>query len=172
MVSCSSEMRLCSSAYSLLTVSTVSTWLQQKPNFIGPGTKLQLWQRSCDRVLTSLEKFSQKLLDNIKGFHEHGDTSGVDVTGSSCITCLAHLAVLYEAFCRTDPVAMETYNRCDSALQRLGTLTYELELDEYTYFDLLLGVRSSFLCFSRMTAQVRGWDRTHGRNRSRSLMPA
>ena len=59
----------------------------------------------------------------------------------SCITCLAHLAILYEAVCRTIPAADEMYSLCDLALQRLGVLTSELQLDEYTYLDLLLGVR-------------------------------
>ena len=43
-----------------------------------------------------------------------------------------------------DPVAkVEMYDLCDLALQRLGTLTSELHLDEYTPLDLLLGVRPS-----------------------------
>ena len=82
----------------------------------------------------------------MKRFHELGDNSGAEVIGSSCITCLAHLAILYEAVCRTDPVgSLEPRNLCDSALERLGTLTSELRFDEYTYLDLLLGVRPSVL---------------------------
>ena len=65
---------------------------------------------------------------------------------SSCIACLAHLAVLYEVVCRTDPVAGEMYALCDSALRRLGVLTSELHLDECTYLDLLLAVRPSLYC--------------------------
>ncbi|KAF9643913.1 hypothetical protein BDM02DRAFT_3132089 [Thelephora ganbajun] len=102
--------------------------------------RLGLWRQSCNRILESLEEFSQDLLDNIKTFREHDDKIGVDVIGSSCITCLAHLAILYEVISRVDPVAkVEMDNRCDSALQRLGTLTSELHFDEYTYLDLLLG---------------------------------
>ena len=111
------------------------------------GVKLGLWRRSCNQILASLEEFSQSLLNNIKRFREHGDKNGVDVIGSSCIACLAHLALLYEVYCRIDPVAGETYNLCDSALQRLGTLTSELRFDEYTYLDLLLGVCLSLFCF-------------------------
>ena len=59
----------------------------------------------------------------------------------SCIACLAHLAVLYEVICRVDTGGGETYNLCDLALQRLGALTSELHVDEYTYLDLLLAVR-------------------------------
>lgn len=67
--------------------------------------------------------------------------------GSSCVACLAHLAALYEVICRTGPVVGETWNLCDSALRRLGALTSELHFEEYTYIDLLLGVRPS-LCRS------------------------
>ena len=115
---------------------------------LAPGVKLGLWRQSCDRTLASLEELSQSLLGNAKRFREHGDKNGADVIGSSCIACLAHLALLYEVVCRTDPVAGEMYNLCDSALQRLGTLTSELRFDEYTYLDLLLGVRPSLFCFS------------------------
>jgi len=54
-----------------------------------------------------------------------------------------------------DPVAkVEMYNLCDLALQRLGTLTSELHLDEYTHLDLLLGVRLSLRCFQTVMAQM------------------
>jgi len=88
----------------------------------------------------SLGTCSQDLLDNVKRFREYGDKHGADVLSSSCIACLAH-AILYEVVCRTDPVAGEIYVLCDLALERLGMLTSELQLDEYTYLDLLLGVR-------------------------------
>jgi len=106
-----------------------------------PDVKLEFWRRSCDQTLAPLEEFSQKLLGNVKRFREYGSTSAVEVIGSSCIACLAHLAVLYEAVCRTDPVIRGMHGLCDSALRNLGMLTSELELEEYTYLDLLLGVR-------------------------------
>ena len=72
---------------------------------------------------------------------------------SGCIACLAHLAILYEVICRMDPVAGEMYILCDSALERLGMLTSELHLDEYTYLDLLLGVRPSLYRFPKAETQ-------------------
>jgi hypothetical protein len=109
----------------------------------------------------------------MKRFHEFGDNSGAEEIGSSCIACLAHLAILYEAVCRTDPVgSSELRNLCDSALERLGRLTSELRFDEYTYLDLLLGVRPSLFCFPMSMAQTGDWDRTLGRNRCRSSTPA
>jgi len=74
---------------------------------------------------------------------------------SSRIGCLAHLAVLYEVVARMDPVVeVEMYNLCDSALQRLGTHTSDLRFNEYTYLDLLLGVRLPLCCFLMATTQT------------------
>ena len=110
--------------------------------------------------------FSLSLLSNVKGFHELGDKEGADVISSCCIACLAHLAILYETICRIDPVSgSKSYILCDSALQRLGTLTSELRLDEYTHLDLLLGVRPSLSCFLVEVAQMGERSRTHGTNR-------
>ena len=93
-------------------------------------------------MLELLEDFSQKLIDNIKTFRKHGDNNGADSVSSSCIACLAHLATLYQDIGHTDPsTKAEMDKRCDSALQTLGTLSSELQFDEYTYLDLLLGVR-------------------------------
>jgi hypothetical protein len=109
----------------------------------------------------------------MKGFRELGDKSGADVIGSNCIACLAHLAIFYEAVCRTDPVGRsELYNLCDSALQRLGTLTSELHFNEYTYLDLLLGVRPFLRCLLITMTKMGDWDRILGINRYRSSAPA
>ena len=76
------------------------------------------------------------------------DENGVNVIGSSCIACLAHLAILCEVVSRVDPAAeVEMCNLCDSALKGLGTLTSQLHFDEYTYLDLLLAVGLSSCCF-------------------------
>ena len=96
-------------------------------------------------MLESLKEFSQKLLDNIKTFRQHGDDNGADVVSSSCIACLAHLAVFYEVIGRADPSAKaEMDDLCDSALQKLGTLSSELQFEEYTHLDLLLRVCLAF----------------------------
>ena len=117
-----------------------SSVIQPRSNSTVPDARLGLWRQSCDRVLAPLEEFSRDLLENIETFRKHGDESGVDIIGSSCIACLAHLAVLYEVVGRLDPVAGDMYGLCDSALQRLGKLTLDLRFEEYTYLDLLIGV--------------------------------
>ena len=121
-----------------------------------PGAKPGPWRRSCDKILVSLEEFSRSLLDNVKIFRKHGDKSGADVISSNCIACLAHLAVLCEVVCQTDPLSREAYSLCDSALQRLGMLTSEFNSDEYTHLDLLLGVRLSLFYSLAVIAQTGG----------------
>ena len=118
-----------------------------------PDDTLALWRQSFDQISALLDEFSRKLLGNIKRFREYGGTSAADMITSSCIACLAHLAILYEVACRTDPAAREMYDVCDSALRKLGVLTSELYLEEYTHFDLLLGVRPSPHRFPMAVAQ-------------------
>ena len=131
--------------------------------------QLGLWRQSCDLVLASLELFSLSLLDDMKRFRELGDRGGVEVISSCCIACLAHLAILYEAVCRMYPVpGFELYDFCDSTLERLGILTSELRLDEYTHLDLLLGVRPFLHRFLVVMAQMGDRNRTLGTNRYRS----
>jgi len=135
------------------------------------GARHGLWRRSCDQILASLEEFSQNLLDNVKRFREYGDENGADVLSSSCIACLAHLAILYEVTCRTGPVAGEIYALCDSALQRLGMLTSELHLEEYTYLDLLLGVSPTSRYILTTVAQMGDRGRIPGGNHCQSSTP-
>ena len=134
-----------------------------KSNSTATDSRLGLWRQSCDRVVASLEEFSQNMLNNIKRFREY-DKAGADLIGSSCITCLAHLAVLYEVIGRMYPDAREMGDLCDSALRRLGNLTSDLHFDEYTYLDLPLGVRPFSRCFMTLMAQTGDRDRTLGGN--------
>jgi len=132
--------------------------------FYFTGVRHGPWRQSCNQILASFEVFSQTQspLGNVERL---GNRSGADVIGNSCIACLAHLIVLYDVVCRTDPTARsETHKLCDSALQRLGVLTSELHFDEHSYLDLLLGARPSL--------QTGGWDRSLGRNHYRSSTSA
>lgn len=83
------------------------------------------------------------LLRNLQRFVDIGDNIGAEIIWSSCITCLAHLSVLCEIIGRTEPTAnVAMSGLCDSTLEKLGHLTEELRVEEYTYLDLLLGVRT------------------------------
>ena len=71
-----------------------------------------------------------------------GDNHGAEIIRSSCVSCLAHLAVLCDFVSRREPSpGPQTNATCDSSLERLGRLTQEMKFDEYTYFDVLLRVR-------------------------------
>jgi hypothetical protein len=142
-------------------------WTLSDLTYPTPGVKFSPLRKSCDRMLQSLEEFSQKLLDDIKTFRQHGDKNGADIVSSTCVTCLAHLAVLYEVIGRNDCSAeAKTDDLCDSALRRLGTLTSELHFDEYTYLDLLLGVRQTFfICWKDGLFKRETTNRTLGGNR-------
>lgn len=88
-----------------------------------------------------LDKYCQILLSNLQRFRELGDKSGAAVIRSSCINCLAHLAAVCEALCRTEHVRAQFEALCDVALERLCELTRDMSMEEYTRLDLLLGVR-------------------------------
>jgi len=82
------------------------------------------------------------LLHNLQRFIGIGDNSGAKMIWSSCITCLAYLTALCELVGRMEPTASVAMNAlCDSNLEKLGHLTEEMRLEEYTHLDLLLGVR-------------------------------
>jgi len=130
-----------------------------------PGVKLGIWRRACDQISILLEDLSKILFENTRTFRKQGNENGTDVSYSSCVICLAHLAILYNAVCHTDPAAgSEMYGLCDSALERLGMITSEHHLDEYTHLDLLLGVCWTFYS-SKTIAETRDRNRNLGGNR-------
>ena len=87
-----------------------------------------------------LDSHSQTLLSNLQRFQELGDKSGAGIIRSSCIDCLAHLAVLCEALHQMESVQRELDILCESALERLSELTQSMRTEEYTRLDLMLGV--------------------------------
>lgn len=109
------------------------------------GPRLGIWRQSCDQLVILLDDHSQTLLSNLRRFQELGDTSGAGMIETSCVICLAHLAVLCEALSEIDEVEpisrMRLDTFCDSALEQLGELGRDMYMEEYTRLDLLLGVR-------------------------------
>jgi len=89
-----------------------------------------------------LDSYSQTLLLNLQRFQELGDKSGAGTIRSSCVNCLAHLAVLCEALGQVEPTRTQLDTLCDSSLERLFELTRDTHVEEYTHLDLLLGVRA------------------------------
>ena len=100
------------------------------------------WKRICDDLVTCIDEYSDTLLRNARTFLQIGDTQGAEIIQSSCVGCLAHLAVLCDLVGRLEPNSKPRMDAiCDSSLERLGHLTEEMNFDGYTYFDLLLRVR-------------------------------
>jgi len=105
--------------------------------------KSSQWSQSCDQLISLLGGYSEMLLRNLQRFIGIGDNIGARIIWSSCITCLAYLTALCELAGRIEPTASAAMNAlCDSNLEKLGHLTEDMRLEEYTYLDLLLGVRT------------------------------
>ena len=113
---------------SLSTSSTPSLTSLSEP-------QLSIWRQSCRQLVCLLDSYSQTLLFNLQRFQELGDKGGAGVIRSSCVCCLAHLAVLCKALGQPETL-------WDSALERLGELTGDMSMEEFTRLDLLLGVRA------------------------------
>ena len=99
------------------------------------------WEQICHELVARLDEYSDTLLRNMRNFLHIEDRQGAEIIQSSCVGCLAHLAVLCDLVGRLEPDSKPQMDAvCDSSLERLGRLTQEMRFDEYTYFDLLLMV--------------------------------
>lgn len=91
-----------------------------------------------------LDDHSRTLLLNLQRFQELGDTNGAGIIRSTCVDCLAHLAVLCEAIGGVGPAPQTALEAlCDSTLERLSELARDTCMEECTRLDLLLGVRAT-----------------------------
>jgi len=133
-----STMALCSADGEL----SASSLTPADPRSFVAGAKPDQWKRRCDELVTRLDEYIGALLRNMQRFLEIRDGLGAEIIQSSCVCCLAHLAMLCDLVSRVDPDSkprMDTI--CDSSLERLGHLTQAMNFDGYTYLDLLLRVR-------------------------------
>ena len=70
------------------------------------------------------------------------DSSGVETIWTCCVMCLAHLAALSHLTGQMELALGGSMNDlCDLTLNRLGTLSREIPIEVYSYFDVLTGVR-------------------------------
>jgi len=112
------------------------------PRYFVTGVNPGQWKWICDELVTRLDEYSNALLQNIRRFIEIGDSRGAEIIQSSCVGCLAHLAVLCDLVGRLEHNSKPQMDAvCDSSLVRLGHLTQEMDFDEYSHFDVLLRVR-------------------------------
>ena len=103
------------------------------------------WRILCSNAIRRLQAHTDALQQHLQWFSSVGDKESSDIIRSNCISCLAYLANLYLAIAPTDPSTAAAMERsCDDALSALGRLTEGVVIEEYSYFDLLLGVRKSF----------------------------
>ena len=147
-------------------------WYVSLPSFVTtnsdpplPELQAGLWRQSCDELVILLDTYSQTLLFNLRRFQDLGDNSGAGMIKSSCVNCLAHLAVLCQALSNAELDAL-----CDSTLERLGELAQDMCMEEYTRLDLLLGVRI-FPMSVRPTPLTEILRRCHGKRLWRCLTP-
>ena len=102
---------------------------------------LKDWRVLCSSLITRLRAHTDALQRHLEWFTSIGDKESSDVIRSNCISCLAYLANLYLTIATTDhPSAPAMERCCDATLSTLGKLTEGMAMEEYSYFDLLLGV--------------------------------
>ena len=124
-----------------LTVGCSTLSLAPVDFHLAAGAEPDQWRELCEELVTRLDEYSDTLLRNARTFLQLGDTQGAEIIQSSCVGCLAHLAVLCDLVSHLESDSKPRMDAvCDWSLERLGKLTQELSFDEYTYFDLLLRV--------------------------------
>lgn len=114
---------------------------------LGPNLKvilaarLKVWRILCVKIIGQLQAHTDALQRHLELFCSVGDEESSSVIRSNCISCLAYLANLCLTVAPTDqPTAKVMESQCDGALSRLGSLTESMVMEEYSHFDLLLGV--------------------------------
>ena len=99
-------------------------------------------RKSRHQLVRALEGFSNSLLGNLERFIDVGDSSGVGTIWTCCVTCLGHLAPLCHLISQREPTLRDSMgDLCDLTLDRLGNVSHEAHIEEYTHFDVLTGVR-------------------------------
>ena len=127
-----------------------------------PGQRKEI----CGELVTRLDEYSDALLWNIRNFQQIGDNQGAAIIQSSCVGCLAHLALLCDLISRSEPnFDSEMDAICDSSLKRLGRLTQEMSFEGYTYLDLLLRVRHLISSLEQVKELIISLIRFHGKGR-------
>ena len=92
--------------------------------------------------MRALDRFSNDLMGNLERFITVEDSSGVGTIWTCCIICLAHLAALCHFISQMEPASSGYMDDLyDLTLDKLGNLSLEVHIEEYTRFDVLTGVR-------------------------------
>lgn len=108
-----------------------------------PVSEGEVDRETCDRLIWLLEEYTATRLQNRHHFLKIGDDVGGTLIASACIPCLASLAALCHLMTQIEPAATTRDGMdqlCDSALSSLTAVTQDADIEEYTYYDLLLEV--------------------------------
>lgn len=101
-------------------------------------------RESCHQLVLALDNFSDNMVKNLQQFIELEDNDGTETIWTCCVTCLAHLAALCHLVSQTEPPFKNSMDRLfDLTLDKLGNLSLEVHVEEYSLFDALTGVRMS-----------------------------
>ena len=96
---------------------------------------------------------------NPQRFIEVGNSSGVEMIWTCCVTCLAHLTALSHLIGQTELTLGGPMNDLfDLTLNKLGALSRDIHVELYSYFDLLTGVRNSVAFLRMIKALTEGAD--------------
>ena len=108
---------------------------------LGSG-EADIRRESRHRLVRALDEFSNDLIGNLERFVTLGDSSGVETIWACCVACLAHLATLCNLIGRTEPASTKSMDSlCDQTLEKLGNVSLEVRIEQYTHLDVLTGVR-------------------------------
>jgi len=98
-------------------------------------------QRSCLHLILALDTFSEDLMGNLEQFISMDDTCSIWMVWTCCIMCLAHLAALSHLMSQTDPAwSVSMTSLYDLTLGKLGNLSLEVRIEQYSHFDVLTGI--------------------------------
>ena len=98
--------------------------------------------RETHQLALVLDKFSCSLMVNLQRVIEIEDNSGIETIWTCCVTCLGHLAALCHFISHAVPTLRGSMDDlCNLALDKLTSLSHEVRIEEYSYFDVLTAVR-------------------------------
>ena len=121
-------------------------------------------RKSHHQLVRTLEGFSNSLLGNLERFIDVGDGSGVGTIWTCCVTCLGHLAALCHFVGQTEPTSRSSMDDlCDMTIEKLGNVSHEAHIEEYTHFDFLTGVGNLVDLFRGSMALTNNANRPLGR---------
>ena len=110
-------------------------------------------------MVLALDRFSNSLMGNLLRFIEMGDNSGTETIWTCCVACLAHLVALCHFVSQTEPTLRGPMDDLfDLALAKLGGLSHEVPVEEYSYFDVLTGVRTRVVSLRKNKTLTRNAD--------------